>query len=358
MQGKKHIESDFLTHLRNFEPQIAQFSIKTGVYGEALLSYFRVCPYAQDLATNWNRISQELSNVTSGRTPPQWSCSNYNKCNHNEHCRPPFRWEDTQHQYFCVIDSDYSSFVTETGRGRKNHTIRKSNIGKLLIEDNSKVLASPVRLDKVRSDCQYSEDQVANMCGLSKQSISNLNFIPENPKQKLSCIAAKNGMVSIKYSLCCLLAVLYEVTPGYLMGQSDEPSRDIYVHKCAYYQANKFYQDNFESSVKASPPIHEEYEISPGLIAPIELFSKKKAEGRKAADRMRKHFKDLAPNFQILLELCEKIYYQPIPLELQRDLHLLFEGLLDSANTTAAAPGIREIVQPPSPPPSPLQHRK
>lgn len=331
MRGKKNVESDFAACLRNFEPQIGLFPIKIGAYGEALLDYFRVCPNAQNLEINWSKISRELSDLSPGRAIPQWVCSNYNNCNHNGHCHPPFRQAGTKGEYLLVFDRDYTVFVDDEAGGEKQR-VQKSIIGSFLIGRNDKVLVSPSRLDKARTDCKCTQSQVANLSGLTKQAISRLNSVQEDPKQKLNCIATKNGMVTTKYSLCCLLAAIYEVTPGYLMGQTDDRDKDIVIQKVAYYNKKSVFQDGIESVVMNTAPIHEEYEVSPGLHLPIMLFSEKKRAGRIAADKIRGYSDHLDSTLLRLLELCEKIYYRPIPPEFQEDFRLLFEGLLDSTN--------------------------
>lgn len=341
MKGRRDPRADTKTCLHNFESQIAQFPIKTGDYGAVLLDYFKICPYTQKLETDWQKISLELGGALSIKNVPHWVCSHYYNCDHNEQCHPPFRCADAKYKYMRITDLDYVTFVDTVGADGKKQLTQKSSIGKFLIESNDKVLVSPARLVKTRTGRKYSQDQVANICGLTKQTISNWEIIRESPQQRLNCIATKNGLITMKYSLCCLLAALYEVTPGYLMGQTDDPSRDIYVHNYVYIEKNKISPDDL-----SFPLVYEEYEISRGLDIPILLFSQKKRAGRMAADRIREYSDCLDDDYQLLLELCEKIYYRPVPQKLQRDLRLLFEGLLDSTNTIAGSPGIREIVQP------------
>lgn len=357
MQGKKDSNAEQKKSLQNFERQLTLFPVRKDGYWRVLLDYFRICPYVQSLEINWKKISQEYPNQPPHKAVPRWVCSNHKNCAYNERCHPPFRWSDIGHEYESVDDRDIR-FISKSKpkADGENTTVQELTMGQVIAGCNNKVLASPERLRLTREKRHYSQEQVANMCGLSRQDITGLETIQEDPKHNLNRIAAKNRLVPIKYSLCCLLAVLYEVKPGYLMGQIDDSTRDVYVNKRTYYKKSDIYYQEFDGvemkqkrrsdyELKEKIHVHEEYEVAPFLDTPILYFSDAKRKGRLAADKIRSYEKPLDPNYRTLLELCEKIYYWPIPYELRREFHSLLEGLLIDINTAEGEPGIRDIIQ-------------
>lgn len=323
--------------LQNFQAQISQFPIKAGPNELVLLDYFRKCPRVQELTYPWHKISCELLALSSyNKAMPHWVCSHYDHCEFNVRCSAPFRKGDKHHLYQPVTEHKFVPSDLDAAEKREDRFVEKPAIGQFLISCNNKVLVSPECLVAARGTRKYSQDQVANMCGLTKQAISNLEKTLEAPTHKLNCIATDNKMITMKYSLCCLLATLYEVTPGYLMGHSDDVSQDVYVTHIAYYEREHIVQKGLKAVCLYDTPVREEFEVS-RLSIPVMLFSGKKRKGRKAADDIRA-FKDgsdyLMSNVQELVEVCERIYYHPIPGVLQTNLRQLFDGLLDSPNTS------------------------
>ena len=346
-------------YLRNLQPQIGTFPIKVGPYEMVLLDYFRTCPCAQKLEINWAKISDELFGIPPYKSNeiPHWVCTNYNRCEFCDRCSPPLRTIDKSYIASYTIEGEKvdkkENQKTDTGEIINKDELERilnSDIGKFLIGRKDKVLVSPARLVAARTSCALSQEQVANMLGLSKQTISNSEKIDATASHKLNRIANGSNMITMKYSLCCGLSALYEVTPGYLMGQSDDLTADIYVNKTIYRETEHTFRKAHvnEPLATASVPIYEEYEVSPALISPICFFTKTKRSGWQAAEDIRESitkcpqeemYSDvLVSNIPELVELCERIYLQPIPPELRSNLKKLFLGVLDGNQLTRKVP--------------------
>lgn len=345
--------------MQNLQPQIGTFPIKVGPYEIVLLDYFRTCPCAQKLEINWAKISDELFGIPPYKSNeiPHWVCTNYRRCEFCDRCSPPLRTIDKSYIAPYTIEDEKvgkkEDQKTDTGEiinKAELERILNSDIGKFLIGRKDKVLVSPARLVAARTSCALSQEQVANMLGLSKQTISNSEKTDVTASHKLNRIANGNNMITMKYSLCCGLSVLYEVTPGYLMGQVDDPAVDIYVNKMIYRETERTFRKALvnEPLATASAPIYEEYEVSPALISPICFFTRTKRSGWQAAEDIRESvtkcpqkemYSDvLVSNILELVEVCERIYLQPIPPELRRNLKNLFLGVLDGNQLTRKVP--------------------
>ena len=324
-------------NLLNFRTPIGQYPIRLGLYEDVFLNYFQVCPYAQKLTFDWPKISNELVAIRPNRTVPKWSCSNYHKCDFKTHCRAPYRLVNGTRKLYSLKDRDYTHFPPELSIAPPEHLIQVLAIGNASVNCKKKVLVSPERFELARSKKEYTPGQAANLAGVPRQTIYNYESAMKKPRQKLGCIAEANHMITMPYALCYYFAVLYEVTPGYLMGQSDCPAEDIFVNKVSYYRAEDFAQKGSKSALAVSQPEYEEFEVSPSLKIPITLFNVHKIAGLDAAKNIRKFIENESGNrvfdgnLARMMDICERAYFQSIPDELRRDIRQFFQGLLDNS---------------------------
>lgn len=305
--------------LKQLKAQIDTFPIRIGDYAKVYASYFSTCPYCRKLQFNWSEISQELLDRDSDC--PQWHCQKYTTCPENYKCPPPLLSADMQTKYLKRTEKQDCNLVE-------------------LINSSEKVLVSPERLRERRNECDLTLQEVASRYWVkNRQNISYYEQIPEeNCTQKKSksknSVASRHQMRFMQYCECYFLATIYKTTPGYLMGQIDDPNCDIHVEKIYYYEKRDGLQ--FPSDLGNNlEPDFVEFVVYPSLRTTIYYDSDKKRIGRMAyeivTDKLKKDEKKTEKDKKLLsaLEKCMDIYNSSIRKDIISDVRRFFDGFLD-----------------------------
>ena len=327
--------------LMGLKAQIDTFPIRIRDYAKVYASYFSTCPYCQGLKFNWPEISQEL--LDGDLDCPQWHCQKYAICPENHKCLPPLLSDDTLNEYYWLEDRDFYSFVEEKQRNlatgqMESQFERKFNFTEVLINFDKKVLVSPERLRECRTACQFTLQEIASRCWASnRQNWSIYETIPDKhdkliKQQRLTSIGIKHKMRPMRYSECCYLAAIYKTTPGYLMGQIDNPKHDIAVHKYSYYKKK---DGLLFTDLRNLEPDLEGFRVFPELFSPISFYSDKKRKGEEAYERVKEKLGNKETEseedkklFSIMNE-CIGLYYSSIRKDIIADVRLFFDGFLD-----------------------------
>lgn len=320
MKGESQIKEFLSEHIATFN----QFTIRTGEYKLILGEYFKICYQVQGLTYNWREITLAWEEkYPCKESVPRWTCSYFHECPQNGKCRPPmYRLldDDEKNEYFQKVDIEYSGLSNS----------KKIDI---LFKEDEKVLVVPKRLMEMRQLRKYTQQEVAERCGISKQSVSKVECGGKHGDRVFSSteIAQAHEMATIRLSRCCFFAALYNVSPGYLMGQVDADTglADIKINKVSYYKKG----DQFQNQ----PPIYEEFELSPLLFSPFLYDTPKAKKGYRAlmefgktyniTDVMYKNAE--AVDYINLLKTLTKVYFGKPPDELLKILRDACIGFCD-----------------------------
>lgn len=156
-------------------------------------------------------------------------------------------------------------------------------------------------------------------CGLSLRNVSNRCWISHIALYKHEKKTSA-GVNTIEKSLCYYLAALYGTTPGYLMGQTDDDTTDIYVTRYTFKKANKSKRTYHQSAPIVIISVSE-------LSLPIWFFSAERRAGMEAKQEIEGLINDpekteyhwlKETDLLNFLEYGKSIYCEMLPKEIRR----------------------------------------
>lgn len=288
--------------LKNFGKQIGQFPQKSEsdcALVEQYLSHCVLTEYPDDKAsfTDSTLEPTKMQNQTSSFAVSGEKC---------EECEY-YGWKCVK-PLLSTLDRRQYSVKTY------NKCIRYTD----LIDSDEQVLIIPQRLKDCRDYAGFSLEQVSELSWVSNVWLYRL---------EQSDSTNRAGKKKIEKALCYYLAALYGTTPGYLMGQTDSPNKEIFITKYIWHSLIK--------TTKRSKPI-KEYVIEELIASPIYYPSKKQRRGLAAREKL----KDLLNNkyaeqdFNSLLQFLnygENIYFTFLPKDVRDYLSVFLTGIIESS---------------------------
>lgn len=187
-------------------PQIEQFPAKTDVDMQilsAVQSRLNTAPLL-----NFQKCPLHISSSEPNRIGHIF-CDHHNQCLHRDKC---------------VYLSDCRKEL------RKTHNLKVYE-GRICCEE---LLTQDTRVPIIASRLAGQREK----CGLSLRNVSDRCWISHVALYKHEK-KTSSGVNTIEKSLCYYLAALYGTTPGYLMGQTDDDTTDIYVTRYTFKEENK-----------------------------------------------------------------------------------------------------------------------
>lgn len=187
-----------------------------------------------------------------------------------------------------------------------------------LLDSDERVLIMPQRLKNCRSHAGFSLEQVSELSWVSNVWLH---------RQEQSDSTKGTGKKEIEKALCYYLAALYGTTPGYLMGQTDNPNKDIFITKYIWH--------NLIETAKPSKPMRQ-YVIEEVIVSPIYYPSKKQQRGLAAGEELKNllNNKYAQQDFNSLLQFLnygENIYFTLLPKDVRDYLSAFLTGITESS---------------------------
>lgn len=281
--------------LQNLKRQIEQFPSKSEQDMQYIECFLSRCTQAQ--LARQNDTGSKFEEQTKADYLPDgqaFYCLKHGKCPHlcEESALPPY------------FSQDRGQYIIKADQKIKYRT---------LISCTDRVEIYPSRLEQQRNRAGFSQEQVVNLAWVTKTWISKSETAPCNNKY---------GKKSIAKSLCYYLAALYGTTPGYLMGHTDEPDRDIYI--------TRFRRKNTRRSGKTTSE-GLQIVIEELIATPIRFSSEAQIRGLQAAQSLRENPKLKNTRLLDFIDKGEAVYFDLYSKEIRHNLQLFFDGILESS---------------------------